>query len=218
MMSSKPGRLAGAAFLLYVTCQAALAEQGKLFRWVDDEGVVHYADSIPPEYAKLERQVLNHQGVQLETLAGEKTPEELEAERLRQQQREQEQEREKQAGLRDQILLSTYLSVDEIEHLRDRRMELMDGHIRVTEIYLKNLRAKLLKLQREAEPYRPYNVDPDAPPIDDKLARELSDTLDSIILYEKNLAAARTQQMASVARFAADIERFKALKGEARSN
>ena len=92
------------------------------------------------------------------------------------------------ALLRDKVLLSTYLSVEEIEALRDRRIELVAGQIRVTQIYLDNLRNKLLKLEKEAQRFSPYSSDPDARPIDEKLARELSDTLDSIMLYEQNLS------------------------------
>ena len=115
--------------------------------------------------------------------------------------------------MRDTVLLSTYLTVAEIEALRDRRIDLLDGQIRVTEIYLRNLREKLTKLQKEAERYRPYSSEPGARPMPENLALELSDTLDSIILYEKTLTDTRGQQDELVIKFAADIDRFKELKG-----
>ncbi len=211
-------RLLASMVVLLLCTEASLAADGEMYRWVDDEGVVHFSDSIPPQYSKLNREVLNQHGVTVDVLAGEKTEQELIEEQQLAALKEAEQKQLEEAAQRDRILLTTYLSVDEIERLRDRRVELMEGQIRVTEIYLTNLRAKLVKLQREAEPYRPYNIDPDAPPINERLARELSDTLDSIILYEKNLAGARTQQLASVAKFAADIERFQALKDNNWSN
>ena len=60
---------------------AAVADQGKLYRWVDNEGVVHFSDHIPAEYADQRKQLVNEHGVPLEDIAGKKTEEEIEAER-----------------------------------------------------------------------------------------------------------------------------------------
>ena len=111
------------------------------------------------------------------------------------------------------MLLSTYLSVEEIEALRNRRIELIDGQISVTTNYLASLRERLQKLQAEANRYKPYSDDPAAEPIDEKLAKELADTADSIVLYEKTLADTRTRQARITMGFDADIARFKELKG-----
>ena len=118
-----------------------------------------------------------------------------------------------EADERDGILLNTYLSVREIESLRNQRTEMIDSQIKLTELYLDSLHLKLGKLQKDASRFRPYSSDPNAPPIHHNLARELSDTLDSIILYEQNLEDARMRKDAVVQKFAADIDRFKELKG-----
>ena len=47
----------------FVGAQQKTGQPGKLYQWTDDKGVVHYGDSIPPEYAKADRNVLNQQGV-----------------------------------------------------------------------------------------------------------------------------------------------------------
>jgi hypothetical protein len=206
------GKSAGAGMILalsFVFC-AAGAEQ--FYRWVDQDGVVHYGDRIPPEYAKNERQVINDRGVTIDLLAAEKSEEELVAERQQIALAEQEQYEIKAARERDSVLLSTYLTVIEIETLRDSRIELIKGQIQITEINLQNLRQKLAKLQKESQRFRPYNADPAAPPIQDDLAKELSNTLNSIFLYEKNLGQARTKETQLVAKFDADIDRFRTLK------
>lgn len=199
--------------LLLSGAAAAGSNDGRLYRWVDENGVVHYGDSIPPQYAKMERQVVNEHGITVDTMPAEKSDAELaELERL-EALAEAEQRRNAELEQRDAILLSTYLSVDEIEALRNRRKELLDGQIRVTEIYLSNLRQKLEKLQADASRFQPYNSDPNAPPIHDWLAKELSNTLNSILVYEKTLDDTRVQQTEIVAKFDKDIDRFKHLKG-----
>ena len=66
--------------LLPLSVAAQQAQRGT-FKWVDDEGVIHYGDSIPPEYADKPKQRLNDQGVAVEQLEGKKTAEQLAAEK-----------------------------------------------------------------------------------------------------------------------------------------
>jgi len=51
-----------------------------LYKWVDEQGVTHYGDRIPPEYATQERHVINSHGVEINRLEAQKTPEALAAE------------------------------------------------------------------------------------------------------------------------------------------
>jgi Domain of unknown function (DUF4124) len=191
---------------------AAPASQSKTYRWVDDQGVVHFGDHIPAEYADTERSVLNSQGIIVARVPGQKSPEEKAEEARAQAKLEEEKRLHEESITRDRVLLSTYLSVEEIEELRDRRLELVDGQMRVTQLYLDNLRKNLLKLERESQRFSPYSKDPNAKPIDEKLARELSDTLDSIALYEQNLEKSATEQAQLTAKFDSDITRFQELK------
>jgi hypothetical protein len=179
-----------------------------VYKWTDDRGVVHYGDQIPPEFAREERVVLNSYGVPLETQYPVRTAEQIAAEKLAADARAAEQA----ALQRDQILLSTYLSVDEILALRDRRVELLGGQIQVTENYLATLRTKLKSLQAEAAAFKPYSTDPAAEAIDTNLAAELADTLDSVGRYEQTLADIRAKQVKLVAAFEADANRFRELK------
>ena len=50
--------------------------QGQLYRWVDDDGVVHYGDHVPPQYASRNRDLLNTQGVTVGSEIGALTNEE----------------------------------------------------------------------------------------------------------------------------------------------
>ncbi len=192
---------------------AGQAGGARVYRWVDEDGVVHFGDRVPPQYANRDRDLLNQQGVPVKHEEGAVTDQEKAAKAAAAARAAAERERLAAQRARDDILLSTYLSVNEIESLRNQRTELIDGQIRLTEMYLDSLRTKLEKLQKDAARFRPYSPDPNAPPIHENLARELSDTLDSIILYEQNLEMAKARKAQLIQRFAADIDRFKELKG-----
>ncbi len=183
----------------------------RLYHWVDQDGNMHYGDRVPAEYATTEQNVLNSSGVVVETIDGEKTAEELaEEQRIAAEEERILKEREA-AEHRDKTLLRTYLTIEEIESLRDQRSELLTSQIRVTEIYLSDLRGKLSDLEREAQRFAPYSPDPDARPIDEKLAGELSGTLDSIMLYEANLERIKIERGELLAKFDSDILRFREL-------
>ncbi|HEX6997558.1 MAG TPA: DUF4124 domain-containing protein [Gammaproteobacteria bacterium] len=201
------GALASAALC------AAGAHAQRVYRWVDENGVVHYGDRVPPQYAHADREILNERGVTVGFEEGALTDEER-AEIERQKALEEERRRQQQEIARhDRMLLEAYLSVEEIEDLRDRRLEVLDSRIEVTEQYIANLRERLAALEREAARYKPRNEHPDAPAMPDNLRREIDDITASIASYEDDLARTRTDKEALRESFERDIERFKELKG-----
>ena len=201
--------LALASLLLLGTAQA---QTQALYRWVDEHGVVHYGDHVPPQYASADRDLLNDQGVKVGYQEGVVTAEEQAELDRRQAIKNAAEQARQETARRDQVLLDTYLSVTEIEALRDRRLELLEAQIKVTEQYLNNLRKRLLSLQQEASDYKPYSDAADAPEIPENLALDISRTGASIGLYEQTLTGTRNEQGSLRAAFAKDIERFNELK------
>ena len=194
---------------LLLCLAAGTVHAQQLYRWVDENGEVHFGDSIPAEYSEIERQVVNEHGITVDVLQAKKTDEEL-AEEARLAEIERDMELQRRA---DQALLATYLSVDEIIMHRDRRVELFQAQARVTEMYLKNLQGRLDLLEKEASQYRPYSSDPDAPMIEPDLANDLAATRETIERHQENLHRFRQDEQSIVARFDGDIDRFRQLKG-----
>ena len=194
--------------MLLPLCSAA-AEHQKLYRWVDSNGVIHYGDYVPAEYADMEKQVLNEHGVTVDVLRGKRTTEEI-AEENRVAELKRQAKLQRRA---DEALLATYLSVDEILLHRDRRIELFQAQSRVTELYLRNMMHRMTELREEAFKYQPYSANPNAEMIDPDLAEDLLVTKATIRRHEANLARFREGEQNIVARFDGDITRFKSLKG-----
>jgi hypothetical protein len=202
------------AALVLPSTGGAQPQQGqRLYKWTDNNGVVHYGDKIPPEYANLDRSLLNDQGVSVGFEQGEVTAEERAELERRAAVVEAERRSRLEVARRDRMLLQTYLTVAEIEDLRDRRLELLESQIKVTELYLGNLRKRLVELQVEASRFKPYSTAADAPQIPENLALDISRTTASIALYEQTLARTRADQETLRTSFNGDIERFRELKG-----
>ena len=181
----------------------------RVYKWVSPDGEVFFGDSVPPEYSELRKEVVNDHGVVVDQIEGRKSDEQLAAE-VRAEEMRQEQLLQDRA---DQALLATYMTVQEIEMHRDRRVELFKAQARVTELYLRNLKRQLGKLEREASRYQPYSDDPDAPMVDASLVAAIDETEAIIARHEGNLSQFREDERQIIARFEDDISRFKRLRG-----
>jgi hypothetical protein len=186
---------------------AAGASNGRtLYKWVDEQGVTHYGDHIPPEYAAQERHVMNSQGIEINRLEAQKTPEALAAE-------EQKKIEAEQSKNRDRNLLNTYASVQEIERLRDQRVTLLSDQIKVTSQFLEVLNGKLKKLRVSSMRFKPYSNDANASAMPDQIAEDLVRVGNDIRTQEQNLREKRSEETIMSKQFGSDIERFKELKG-----
>jgi len=199
----------GALAVLFMLPLVAAAQQRTAYSWVDDDGVVHYGDSVPPEYADKPKEVINEHGVTIDHIRGKKTAEEIEAERIAAELALQKELQNRA----DRALLATYQSVDEIEMHRDRRIELFQAQSRVTELYLRNLDRRLAQLKEESSRFRPYSSDPGAEMVDPRLVKEIKDTEATIVRHQKNLEKYQRDEREIIERFDGDINRFKNLKG-----
>ena len=179
----------------------------KVYKWVDEDGVVHYGHALPPSEAGRAHKILNEQGIAVDNVAPAKTAEQI-AEEAR------VAAAAKEAAKRDQVLLNTYLSVDEIENLRDRRVELLEALNQVTRKYMENLDEKLSGLRAEAARHEARAESAgEAVAIPDDLSAEIAHAERGIEGYRRELETRRVEQERIRAQFDADIARFRELKG-----
>jgi hypothetical protein len=176
-----------------------------LYKWVDSQGVTHYGDRVPPEYAGQEQHVINSQGVEISHLDAQKSADQLAADEKRRQDQEDRLNR-------DRNLLSAYASVGEIERIRDQRLTLVSDQIKVTTQFLENLDGRMKKLRVNAMHFKPYNADPKAPSMPDQVAEDLVRLSNDIHTQEQNLEQKRGEEAAMKKQFENDIDRFKELK------
>jgi len=205
-------RLFVPALLVALCAGLAHAQSGKdktkLYRWVDKDGQVHYGDSVPPEYAEQDRDILNRQGVPIAREQGLVTAEEAAEQAAAEKAARDEQKRK----LRDRVLLQTYQSVRELEVLRDNRLELVDAQLTIQEQSLANLRAQRIQLEKHARRYAPANKDPKAQPLPEEISADLMRATSDITTQEANLIKRREERENIRLTFEADIKRYKELR------
>ncbi|HEY5559888.1 MAG TPA: DUF4124 domain-containing protein [Steroidobacteraceae bacterium] len=209
-MNAWPLRIVLPALLLALLAGVsdAQSDKKKLYRWVDKNGQVHYGDSVPPEYAEQDRDILNRQGVPVGREEGTITPEEAAAIAAA----EKAERDEKKRKLRDRVLLQTYQSVRELEILRDTRLELVDAQLTIQEQSLANLRAQRAQIERMASRYAPVNRSENAAPLPEELALDLERSTNDIDTQQANLVKRRDDRESIRLNFEADIARYKELR------
>jgi Domain of unknown function (DUF4124) len=179
-------------------------KSGVAYRWVDENGVVHYGDHIPPQYATQERAVLNADGVEVGRLDAQKSPEQQAADaRARAAAMKQKQH--------DAFLITTYTSVKDIEALRDARLEQLKTQRAAGQQYVESLRARLGALQTRAMTFRPYSASAGARSMPDDLAQDLVRTVNEMNTQTSALANESEEEAKLRAQFQADIERYREL-------
>jgi|SRR5690349_2352120 chromosome segregation ATPase len=179
---------------------------GKTYKWVDENGVTHYGDTVPQEYSQREQQVLNAQGVEVQKRQAEMSASEAAAYATKQ----------KEEALRrqhDMFLISTYPSVAEIENVRDARLDQINGQIGASEAYIATLTTRVDRLKQRSMGYAPYKAGARRMP--DDLAEEMVRTLSELRTQNSALAQRRSELQKVVDQFDADIKRFKELRTSA---
>jgi hypothetical protein len=150
-MPMQPNPLPFVFILLFLAWdEAALAAT---YKWVDEKGVTHYGDTIPPEYRDRANTEINQGGVVIKR-NGAITPEMLKAkeEELSKKQQEAEVKR------RDALLIKTYSSVQEIDLARDRNLQQVEQVIKDMASRLNAVQADLDAIRKQAEDYTRANT------------------------------------------------------------
>ena len=209
-MNTRPGTV-----LLLLACTAPLAmgatprpsganSATMTYKWVDDKGVIHYGDNIPPEYAQGDTAVLNRQGVAVREFPARLTPAQQE-DALR---RDEASAKQKQ---HDSFLMTTYTSTKDIEQLRDERLAQIEGQIVAARSYIDSVDSRLAALRTRAKNFKPYSTSPTARRLPDALAAEIVQTLNEARSQQEILESRQKEQKELRATFQADIDRYRHL-------
>ncbi|MBC7984642.1 MAG: DUF4124 domain-containing protein [Candidatus Obscuribacterales bacterium] len=210
--ATRIGLLMAPAFILFSGMsfgQKSTAAEA-LYRCRDANGQMRFGSAMPVECTGRDTEVLSSRGNVLRIIEGAGTrAKRLEEEAVAAQ---VQKGREEQA-LRDRVLIDTYLTVADIERLRDQRLDLVEAQLKVSEQHIATLHDRISRLRQQSARFKPYAEVPNAPPLPDHLAEEIINTVKSIGVDRQTIDIKRNEQETMTANFARDINRFKELKG-----
>jgi len=119
--------------------------QAGMYRWVDENGAVHYGDKVPARYLKNEHQELNEQGTTVKKHDRAMTADER-AEKKQQEAQRKRLENEKRAqALRDRVLTDTYTTERDLIAAKDARLDAIDSQLQLSKDIIESSKVKVDK-------------------------------------------------------------------------
>jgi hypothetical protein len=189
-----------------------VTKSGGLYKWTDENGVVHYGDHVPPQYAKGEREELNDQGVTVNKFEAQKTPEQIRAEKEKAAQEKQQKEEAERRARQDRLLLDTYSSVHDLEMARDSRISAIESQIRVTSSNISNLQQSIADLEDRTESFKKGGR-----PVPQDLQDQLDEARKNLLDNQQFLISRQQEVDRLRQKFSDDIKRFRQLQTQQRA-
>lgn len=131
--------------ILMLSAIFVASAQAGMYRWVDENGAVHYGDKVPARYLKNEHQELNEQGTTVKKHDRAMTADER-AEKKQQEAQRKRLENEKRAqALRDRVLTDTYTTERDLIAAKDARLDAIDSQLQLSKDIIESSKVKVDK-------------------------------------------------------------------------
>jgi chromosome segregation ATPase len=199
--------LAGVIAVLGLVCGAGTAAGAGMYKWVDDQGVVHYTDRIPAESVSKGATVLDKQGRSVKTIEPAPTAEQRKA---------IEAEAERQRGVakanadqarRDLALTQSFTSEAEIDVARARAISTMQAQLTTIGTYIADMTRRKQDLERRRAGYG-------TKPVPTALDNEIGTVTEELTRQTALLAQKQEALVAIGKKYDADKQRWQEIKLE----
>ncbi len=193
--------------LLFIVAHSSATEAKQLYRWTDDQGEVHYSDTIPPAESKYGRSRLNTKGLTIENVEAAKTKQQLEQEKRLSTLRAQKQKVIAEQLAYDRVLLRTFRNTDEIQMTLAGKLQTINLLSRLTQDNIKRLNEQLLLQQKRAA-----NIEKKGVRVPIKLLQEIKTTHKQIESNKNKISSHNKEKIRLKHKFKKDEFRFIALQ------
>lgn len=176
--------------------------EAKLYKWVDDQGVTHYGETIPPEYANRDTKMLDK---------GRVTDRSESFDDKKKNSAKKETAEDKaalEARRKDEALLNSYTTDKEIDLARDRSLLQIEARINSFNTLIQSAQTTLGELRQESA-----SITKNGRPIPQSLTEDIANAETRIANLKKDLESNQKESDMVKARYAAQKQRYRELKG-----
>jgi hypothetical protein len=185
---------------------AAQAAEKRLYRYTNADGSVVIDDRVPREFAGRGYDILNADGVVLETVPRELSEQER-AERARED-REREAARiaQEQARERDRQLLLRYSTIEDIEAAKARALQALQVRVGILKSNRRGLKSQMEYMQAQAAETERLGRE-----VGRAQVRVMEDLRDELLNTEQSIVSREAELKSVAASYDSDIDRFEEL-------
>jgi len=185
---------------------AAAGADAAMYKWVDEKGVTHYTDKLPPDAVNKANTELNKQGVVVKKTDPPVAPEvrkarEADAEKQRELAKEQAD-----LARRDRALLDSYTTESDIDLAKNRSIKTIDQALQSAQAYS-------ARLTKRREDLLASKAALGTKPVPATLERELTSTEGELGRQQEFIARKKQELVMVTARYDSDKQRWAELKG-----
>ena len=192
-----------------VILACSFSAHGKMFKWVDEEGQMHFGDKIPPQYLVKEHEELNESGVVTKRQKAAKTAAEKAEDRRLEKKKKEEALVEKKKQQRDRVLLDTYTTERDLIVARDSRLEAVGSQIQLAETIISDSNKNIESLEKQVVQIKASNREVPA-----DVYQRIDSEKQQVAVQSKVMASHKKRHEDIATQFNDYIERFKVLKAE----
>ena len=195
-----------AGMLATVLFVQSLQAAGFNYRYSDHDGVTHIGYSVPPEFVENGYEILNENGMVVDVVLPKSVLDARAAKML--EEAEERHQRELQAS-KDEALLRFYSSPEDVERVRDRKIQEIQNFIDIQRANIAANHKRLANLQSQAA-----ELERSGQPVSVKILEALDTLEDKIGDAKRAIASKETEREKAWLAYQLDIERLNELLGE----
>lgn len=203
-----------ARLLVSLAALVAVLPAHALFKCVDEKGVTHYGDTMPPQCAKKAITEMTKQGSVVKQYDAPLTAEQLKAQDEERERRREHEKKINEQKLRDHALIATFGSEREFDMARDKDLAAVDARKKTLASRNEDVDKQLTKVANEMEFYKAGKSktakSKEAPP---QLVQDYNRAKTDRTNLDRELAKLDADRVAVTARYDAEKTRWKKLKG-----
>ncbi len=183
----------------------ATSAHATLYKWVDQHGLVHYSDRLPPDAVNRASTQLNREGIAVKKTGQAPTAAELQARQAAEKQKRGLDRERMLAERRDRALLDSYTNESDIDLAKTRALATIEGQITSAQSYIAQIAKRRGELEAKQATYAPGAVPA-------SIRSEVA-TIDADLARQAEFVVGKQKEAAAVAaRYDADKRRFHDLK------
>jgi len=196
---------AAACFAVWLALGALPTMAAGVYKWTDDQGIVHYSDQMPADAVNKGGAVFDKQGRQVKKIDATLTPAQAKAKEAEDERQRLIAKAQEDKSRRDIALTHSYTSEEEIDFARSRALLAVDSQLKAAETYIADLTKRQQELRKDKLAYGtkpvPATLDNELTGLDEELARQ-----------DKVLALRRAEISAINAKYESDKQRWREIR------
>jgi Domain of unknown function (DUF4124) len=198
---------AAACFAAWLALGALPAVAAGMYKWTDDQGIVHYSDQMPADVVNRGGVVFDKQGRQIKKIDPALTPAQAKIKEAEDERQRLIAKAQEDKSRRDIALTHSYSSEEEIDFARSRALLAVESQLKSAETYVADLIKRQQELKKDKLAYG-------AKPVPATLDNELSGLDEELARQDKVLAQRRAEIAAINAKYESDKQRWREIRAD----